>query len=106
LLGQYHDLLESLKLVEYVGEDKDSTYYQLNEVNVKLQLYQIYDADQAFQEQTDIPQAQITNMPHIRFDGQWDEYAESSFSHQTRNILLTELPDLSSKTTSKETSYG
>jgi hypothetical protein len=105
LFEQYQDVLESLKLVEYVGDEKGSTCYQLNEVNVKLQIYQLYDEDQSFQEHADIPQAQVANMPHVRFDGQWDEYAVP--------ILLPDMEhsanrtsDLSSRMTSKESSSG
>jgi len=84
LFGQYHDGLESLKLVEYVGEEKGTTCFQLNQVNVKLQVYQLYETNESFQEHAEIPQAQITNMPHVIFDGQWDEYAaDSPTRHRT-----------------------
>ncbi|TVY51448.1 Pachytene checkpoint protein 2-like [Lachnellula cervina] len=74
-LGQmfetYKDIIQSLKVVEYVGIKTASTCYALNTITVKLQAYQLYETER--EEDSAIPQAESSLMPHVRFDGQWDE---------------------------------
>jgi hypothetical protein len=74
LFGTYKDIVQSLKVVEYVGDEAASTCYMLNTVTVKLQAYQLYDTERSLEGDPDIPQAEIALIPHLRFDGQWDEY--------------------------------
>lgn len=55
-----------------MGIKTASTCYALNTITVKLQAYQLYETER--EEDSAIPQAESSLMPHVRFDGQWDEY--------------------------------
>ncbi|TVY75730.1 Pachytene checkpoint protein 2-like protein [Lachnellula suecica] len=72
LYEKYKGIIKSLKLVEYVGEKKFSIFYSLNGVNIKLQVYQLHDTELSH-DATELPEAEINDMPHVRFEGQWDE---------------------------------
>lgn len=65
--------LQSLKVVEYIGPNVEVQSYSSDEVQVKVQVYQLYHTLRSLEEHERLPQAEITPMPHIKFDGQWDE---------------------------------
>ena len=64
--------IESLKVVEYVGPKTDVTCYSSNSVRVNIQVYQLH-SDTPIEKNDDLPQGEITILPHINFDGRWDE---------------------------------
>lgn len=70
---EFRNILLSLTVVEYLGARTETTCYSSNEVEIKVQLYQLYDTPRSLQENRHIPQAEITLMPHARFSGGWDE---------------------------------
>jgi hypothetical protein len=67
------EFIQSLKVVEYVGTRTECTCFQLSAVRVKVQVYQMYDDVRSLIENKDLPQAEITSLPHLRFEGRWDE---------------------------------
>jgi len=75
-LGSYYkntvQVLQSLKVVEYVGPETEYQYYSSN-VRIEVQVFDLFRTPRLLQESTDIPQGEITPMPHIRFEGIWDE---------------------------------
>ncbi|TVY24089.1 Pachytene checkpoint protein 2-like protein [Lachnellula hyalina] len=87
LFETYKDIIQSLKVVEYVGIETASACYTLNTMTVRLQAYQLYDT--AREEDSTIPQAETSLLPHVRFDGQWDEYVDIQSTHTTSHIELT-----------------
>jgi hypothetical protein len=75
-LGPYYkntiQVLQSLKVVEYVGPETVCQFYSTN-VRIEVQVFDLFRTPRLLQESTDIPQGEITPMPHIRFEGIWDE---------------------------------
>lgn len=71
------ETLKSLKVVEYLGPDTDQTTHSSANVRIEVQVYELYDDPRTFEEDNDIPQAEITPMPHARFKSVWDEYVIS-----------------------------
>jgi hypothetical protein len=66
-------ILVALKMVEYLGPNTNATCYSSNDAEIKVQLYQLYDTGRSLEEIGEIPQTEITRMPHVRFSGIWDE---------------------------------
>jgi hypothetical protein len=69
LYGLAKEAFHSMKVVECIGRP-ETTCYASNNVKIKIQIYQLYDTRE---EDETLPQAEITSMPHIDFDGQWDQ---------------------------------
>lgn len=68
------DILESLKVVEYMGPAKEFTCYTTEDVRVEVQIYFLYNAsDSTAEEDKQLPQAEIISLPHSRFANQWEE---------------------------------
>jgi hypothetical protein len=75
LLGHLYDRtkdLRSLKVVEYAGPTTDINYYCSDDVQIKVQVYQLY-CSRKTEEHNGLPQADVTPLPHIQFEGKWDE---------------------------------
>jgi hypothetical protein len=76
-LGPYYkntiQVLQSLKVVEYVGAETESRQYYSSNVRIEVQAFDLFRTPRLLQESTDIPQGEITPMPHIRFESIWDE---------------------------------
>lgn len=62
--------IASLKVVEYSGPKTDATCYSSNDMRVEVQIYKLFKTGE---EREDLQQAEITPMPHMNFDGEWDE---------------------------------
>ncbi|KAI0993975.1 hypothetical protein K3495_g14209 [Podosphaera aphanis] len=67
------DTLHSLKVVEYMGPITDINCYTTDNVNVEVQVYTLYNTLRSLDENQELPQAEITPLPHVRFADQWDE---------------------------------
>lgn len=63
------EVFQAVKVVEYTGQSYQ-TCYSSNNVRVKVQIYQLYYSRE---QNESIHQAVILPMPHIDFEGQWDE---------------------------------
>jgi hypothetical protein len=76
-LGPFYDwskdALQSLKVVEYLGPSTLERCYNSNNVRIKVQVYALYHIPRSLEEQKDFPEAEITQMPHAMFEGNWDE---------------------------------
>lgn len=76
-LGPYYecskDVLHSLKVVEYIGPIANQLFHNSDNVRVKVQLYALYHSPRLLDERRDFPEAEITQMPHAMFEGNWDE---------------------------------
>ncbi len=75
IYGAASTQLQSLTVVEYLGPRKDETCYRSNDVTIKIQLYKLYDVPR-FLENKEFIQAEVTPMPHVAFDGRWDELVD------------------------------
>ncbi|KAF4626137.1 hypothetical protein G7Y89_g12025 [Cudoniella acicularis] len=75
--SKWYDLckaaLEFLKVVEYTGPNQHDNYHSSSDVAVDVQIYQVCAEEESFEENPEIPQAEITYMPHMKFDRYWDE---------------------------------
>ena len=76
ILGDFYQnakhALESLKVVEYVGPKTDVACYSSKYVRVNIQVYQLCSGTTT-NEDEDLPQGKITTLPHVDFEGLWDE---------------------------------
>ncbi|KAE8446858.1 hypothetical protein EG329_011489 [Mollisiaceae sp. DMI_Dod_QoI] len=72
-LQRVKNVLKSLKVVEYLGPHTEQTIYSSTGVRIEVQVYELHDTPKPLEEDSHIPQAEITPMPHARFDGIWDE---------------------------------
>jgi hypothetical protein len=76
-LGPFYEgskaTLQSLKVVEYLGPKTLEDCYSSNNVRIKVQVYALYHTPRSLEEQKDFPEADITQMPHVMFEGKWDE---------------------------------
>lgn len=74
LLGHSHEAVErklhSLKVVDYSGPKKGAICHSSDEVRIKVQAYKLYKTAESSE---GLHQAEITPMPHIKFDRQWNE---------------------------------
>ena len=70
---QAFDILQHLKVVEYVGQQAEITCYRAQDVRIRIQVYELYDTPKGLEEDDDMCQAEVTPMPHLQFDGVWDE---------------------------------
>lgn len=74
LLGAKYEAITmrilSLRVVEYSGPKKDTMCYSSNDARVKVQVYKMYTTGE---EREGLQQAEVTPMPHINFDRQWDQ---------------------------------
>lgn len=94
------DILKSLTVVEYLGPHADQTTHSSSAVRIEVQVYELYDNPRVFEDDSDIPQAEITPMPHARFENVWDEYVIISCRKRIKADPLS--PDLCSQKISKE----
>ncbi|KAG0651195.1 Pachytene checkpoint [Hyphodiscus hymeniophilus] len=58
---------------KYSGPTTDIKTYRSDDVHIKVQVYQLYHTRRSTEEQDGLPQADVTPLPHIKFEGQWDE---------------------------------
>jgi hypothetical protein len=59
-----------LKVVDYHGPEGKAACYSSNDITVKVHAYQLY----TYQEESkDLQQAVVNSMPHVDFDGQWNQ---------------------------------
>jgi hypothetical protein len=65
------EYLQTLKVVEYVGPASDAVFV-LNRVNIRVLVYHMYKTGRSLD--LEDTQAEITSMPHRRFEGKWDEW--------------------------------
>lgn len=76
-LGPYYEnaiaTLQSLNVVEYIGPKTAETCYSSNNVRIEVQVYDLFQSPRSFEESQEIPQAEITPMPHVRFERVWNE---------------------------------
>jgi len=73
LLGSFYvhcGILQTLKVVEYIGPDSKIACRAFNTVHVKVLVYKLFDNEE---ERDYIEQAEVTSMPHVNYDGKWDE---------------------------------
>jgi hypothetical protein len=42
-------------------------------MRLRVQVYELYDTPKGLEEDDDMSRAEVTPMPHLRFDGVWDE---------------------------------
>ena len=76
LLGHLYDragVLQSLKVVEYSGPATGIESYRSDNLHIRVQVYRLYRTRRPTEEHEDLPQVDVTPLPHIRFDAQWDE---------------------------------
>jgi hypothetical protein len=74
LLGSFYphcSIIQALTIVEYTGQKPPlGVYPSFNTVQVKVAAYSL----NSMREENDLlEQAEITLMPHVNFDGRWDE---------------------------------
>lgn len=91
-LPRIKDTLQSLKVVEYLGPSVEETSFSSRKVRIEVQVYEIYD-NPMLNDTDDFPQAEVTSMPHVRFDGIWDEYGTYMFPQLIgiHSLLMTGL---------------
>lgn len=70
------DVIKTLKVVEYVGPKTKSVQLVLSDMRIKVQVYEMYHDARTLDENMDLPQAEITSLPHLRFEGKWDEWVK------------------------------
>jgi hypothetical protein len=74
LLGHSHEAVarkvHSLKVLDYRGPKMGAVCHSSDDVRIKVQAYKLY---KTAEERGGLHQAEINSMPHIKFDGQWDE---------------------------------
>jgi hypothetical protein len=61
-------------VVEYLGPAVEETSFSSRNVRIEVHVYELYDNLMSLYDIEDFPQAEVTSMPHARFDGIWDEY--------------------------------
>ena len=66
------EFLQTLKVVEYVGPKLDTPLFKLNRVRIIVLVYNMITTCRSLQS-LEMPQAEVTMMPHSRFEGKWDE---------------------------------
>lgn len=74
-------MLQSLKVVEYLGPDVEETSFSSRNVRIEVHVYELYD-NPTLTDDEDFPQGDITSMPHAKYDSTWDEYG----LHSTADI--------------------
>lgn len=67
------EILHSLKVDEYSGPATGIETHCSDDVCIKVQVYQLYRTRRSAEEYEGLPQADITPLPHVKFEGQWDE---------------------------------
>ena len=67
------EVLHSLKVVEYTGPATGIESYRSDDVHIKVQVYHLYRTRRSKEEHEGLPQADVTPLPHIKFEGKWDE---------------------------------
>ncbi|KUJ22614.1 P-loop containing nucleoside triphosphate hydrolase protein [Mollisia scopiformis] len=65
--------LQSLKVVEYLGPSAEESTFSSKNVRIEVYVYGLYGNARSLEEDRHFPQAELTPMPHIRFEGIWDE---------------------------------
>lgn len=74
LLGQFYKGVAakvlSLKVVDYSGPKTSDMCHSSDSTRIKVQVYKLY---KTVAEKGVLQQAEITPMPHVNFDRQWDE---------------------------------
>jgi hypothetical protein len=71
-LYEKHDYLQSLKVVEYMGPTTELNTFSSNDVQIKVQVYKLYLSLRSTEEHEGLPQADMTPLPHVKYDGLWD----------------------------------
>ena len=86
------DSLGFLKVIEYTGPtaDTDSNCYSTSKAHIDVQIYEIYNDEPSFEEVRSMPEAEIVYLPHVKFDGLWDEYCSFELLLQPQ-VVLTQL---------------
>jgi hypothetical protein len=73
-LGPYYEntiqVLQSLKVVEYVGP---TTECYSNDLRIEIHVFDLFRTPRLLHDSAEIPQGEVTPMPHVRFEGIWDE---------------------------------
>lgn len=69
------DNLSTLKIVEYAGPKILYSTISLHGCQLRVQLYHLYLEAPSFEDETDnFPQADMKLLPHVRYEGKWDEW--------------------------------
>jgi hypothetical protein len=63
----------SLKVVEYLGPKTLETCFSSKKVHIKVQIYKLDQTPRSLEQGKAFSQAEITRLPHVRFEGVWDE---------------------------------
>ncbi|KAH7363905.1 P-loop containing nucleoside triphosphate hydrolase protein [Rhexocercosporidium sp. MPI-PUGE-AT-0058] len=81
-----NNTLQSLKVVEHVGPTTLETCFKSSNVNLKVQIFQLYTDDSPGNKtKEDGDLGELITMPHARFEGVWDELV---FAHDLKADLI------------------
>lgn len=76
-LGPYYKnakgVLHSLRVVEYQGPKTTETCFSSESVRTRVSVYALYNTSRGLGEDDEMPQAEVTLMPHAAFASHWDE---------------------------------
>lgn len=68
------DNLLTLKIVEYAGPKTLYSTINLHGCHLRIQLYHLYLESPSSENEIDtFPQADMNFLPHVRYEGKWDE---------------------------------
>ncbi|PBP25850.1 thyroid hormone receptor interactor [Diplocarpon rosae] len=86
-------ILQSLKVVEHIGPTSVETIFSSENVKLKIQVFELYNTPSSLNNTDEAEEelGEIFQMPHVRFEGVWDELF---FDHDIKADLIWMMTNL------------